>query len=70
MKPTAIRLAEIQEKAFWTHQEMDEAAAELRAQHAVIEKLIKMISQTPQRYSLDAILERANKKTEAIDDRR
>lgn len=60
MKPTAIRLAEIQEKATWTHQEMDEAAAELRAQHAVIERLIKIIGETPY-YSLDAILERVNK---------
>ncbi len=61
MKSTAIRLAEIQEKATWTHQEMDDAAAELRAQDAVIEKLIKLISETPQHYSLDAILARVNK---------
>ena len=70
MKPTAIRLAEIQEMATWTHQEMDEAAAELRAQHAVIERLIKIIGDTPHYYSLDAILERVskNKRPEITDD--
>jgi len=61
MKPTAIRLAEIQELATWTHEEMNEAAAELRAQHAVIQRLIKIIGDTPRYYSLDAILERVNK---------
>ena len=64
MKPTAIRLAEIQEKATWTHQEMVEAAAELRAQHAVIERLIKIIGDPPHYYSLDAILERVKKNKE------
>lgn len=69
MKPTAIRLAEIQEQATWTHQEMDEAAAELRAQHAVIERLIRIIGNTGY-YSLDAILERVNrhKRPEITDD--
>jgi hypothetical protein len=70
MKPTAIRLAELHEKGYWTHQEMDEAAAELRAQNAVIEKLIKLISETPHYYSLDAILDRVkkNKRPEITDD--
>jgi uncharacterized protein YggL (DUF469 family) len=45
IKTNAIRLAEIQEFATWTHQEMDEAAAELRAQDAVIDRLIKRVSE-------------------------
>jgi hypothetical protein len=46
IKTNAIRLAEIQEFATWTHQEMDEAAKELRAQDAVIDRLIKTIGDT------------------------
>jgi hypothetical protein len=71
MKPTAIRLAEIQELATWTHEEMNEAAAELRAQHALIQRLIKIIDDTPpQYYSLEAILELVikEKRPEMTDD--
>jgi hypothetical protein len=44
MKSNAIKLAELHEKGYWTHHEMDEAAAELRAQDAAIERLIRTVT--------------------------